>query len=166
MSNRNKKVLAGLLALAVFVVSVFYLPRLFEESSPAVCFIDGDCQHETYLQEVIAYMPAILVLGFIFGITASYFYFERKIEIPVPSASKKDAVLSMLERDERKVIAKIVEKGGSALQSEVSRVEGIGKVKAHRLVDRLVRRGVIEKETSGKTNILKLKKELKDVLTK
>ena len=160
----NKKILAGLVALAVFVLIVFYIPRFFESGIPAVCIVDGVCEHEQYLNSLITYLPAILVLGFLIGVAASYFYFERKIELPVPSPDKVKNVLLLLNPTERKIISQLVADKGQSLQSDISRIEGIGKVKAHRTIEKLIRRGVIEKEEKGKTNILKLKKEIKEAL--
>ena len=162
--DRNKKVLGGLVAVAIFILLVFYLPQFFEQGVPLICVENGACQHEAYLDSLIAYIPAIIVLGFLFGVAVSYFYFERKIDVPVPQADRSQVMLSLLQPTERKVLTKIIEKGGEALQSEVSRIEGIGKVKAHRVVEKLVRRGVLEKEQVGKTNVLRLRKDLKDAL--
>ena len=162
--EKNMKILAGLVAIALFVLLVFYIPRFFESGAPAVCFDGDDCLHEAYLESIITYLPLVIVLGFLFGVAASYFYFERKIELPVPSMDRKKALLGLLQPSERKIIGKIVEKGGEALQSEISRVEGVGKVKAHRVIDRLVRRGVLEKEQMGKTNILRLRKDIKEAM--
>lgn len=164
MADKNMKALAGLIAIALFVLLVFYIPQIFEGGAPTACFDGGTCLHEAYLEDIIAYLPAMIVVGFIFGVVAAYFYFERKIELPVPSVDKKKAFLSLLQPSERKIIGKIVEKGGEALQSEISRVEGVGKVKAHRVIERLVKRGVLEKEQMGKTNILRLRKDIKEAM--
>ncbi|MBU0532881.1 hypothetical protein KKB44_05310 [Candidatus Micrarchaeota archaeon] len=164
MADRNKKVLAGLFAIAVFIVLIFYLPQFFEKNVPLICIDDGVCQHETYLESLITYIPAFIVLGFLFGVVVSFFYFERKLEVPLPEANRKQILLSLLQPAERKVLEKVVEKGGEALQSEISRVEGVGKVKAHRVIEKLVRRGVLEKEQMGKTNILRLRKDIKDAI--
>lgn len=160
--TQNRKVLTGLVVLALFVLIVFYTPKFFESGIPVVCIENGVCQHEQYLESLITYMPAVLVLGFVFGVLASYMYFERKAELPLPTADRKESILLLLNPSERKVIKKIVDEGGSALQSDVSRLEGLGKVKAHRTIEKLIRRGVLEKEQKGKTNILKLKKEIMD----
>ncbi len=165
MAKRNMKVFGGLVAIAIFVLMVFYIPKILENEVPLVCIEDGACQHEEYLSDVINLIPLIIVIGFLFGLAVSYFYFEKKIEVPAPSPNRADALTSLLQTSERKVVAKIMEKGGEALQSEVSRVEGIGKVKAHRVIERLVKRGVLEKEQLGKTNVLRLRKDIYKALT-
>lgn len=166
MASKNMKALAGLIAIALFVLLVFYIPQLFEHGVPSICFDDGICQHEAYLEDVIAYLPVLIVVGFLFGVIVSFFYFERKVEFPVPAVGKKEAYLALLQPTERKVIAKIIDKGGEVLQSEVSRIEGVGKVKAHRVIEKLVKRGVLEKEQMGKTNVLRLRKDVKDAISR
>ena len=162
--DKNRRVLAGLLAVAFFMLIIIYLPKSFEEGIPAICIDEGTCQHEVYLESIISYLPAIIVLGFILGVAASYFYFERKIELPVPAVDRNKVLLSLLQPSERKVITKILESNGEALQSDISRIEGLGKVKAHRVIEKLVRRGVLEKEQKGKTNVLKLRKDLMEAM--
>lgn len=158
--NKNRKARLGLLAFAIVILVVFYLPKFFEQSIPEICIEDGTCEHEEYAKSIITYLPLILLLGFFFGVLLSFFYFEKKVDLPVNLENKNKSLLSMFNPSERKVISKIIENGGKALQSEISRIEGIGKVKAHRVIDRLVRRGVLEKEELGKTNMLKLRKDL------
>lgn len=165
MISKNLKILLGLIAISVFVLLVFYIPGFFEGQIPLICIEDGNCQHEQYLNDVISAIPLIIVIGFVFGVLVSFFYFERKIEVPVPSQDRTAVLLTILQPAERKVVAKIIENGGQALQSELSRIEGVGKVKAHRVIERLIKRGVLEKEQMGKTNILRLRKDLKKAIS-
>jgi len=164
MAGKNLKVLSGLIAVSIFVLLVFYVPQFFEESAPLACFDGGTCLHEEYLGDVISYIPAFIVGGFILGVLASYFYFERRIEVPLPSKDRRESVLALLPPTERKVVLAIAEKDGETLQSEVSRLEGVGKVKAHRVIDKLIRRGVLEKRQVGKTNMLKIRKDILEAL--
>ncbi|MDD4251331.1 MAG: hypothetical protein PHX27_04035 [Candidatus ainarchaeum sp.] len=64
----------------------------------------------------------------------------------------------------KKIVTKLIENNGQILQSELSRIEDIGKLKSHRIIRRLEERNVIEIEKHGKTNIIKIKKEIKDAL--
>ncbi|MBN1170107.1 hypothetical protein JXA56_03715 [Candidatus Micrarchaeota archaeon] len=158
----NKRPFLGLVIIAIFVLIVIYVPHFFEAGVPLMCIEDGNCQHEAYLESIISYIPGIIVFGFLLGVVVSYLYFERKID--VPQTDKTRVILSLLPPTERKILTKIIENGGKALQSEVSRIEGVGKVKAHRAVEKLVKRGVLEKEQLGKTNVLHLRKDLKEVV--
>ncbi len=156
----NKKILLGLVLLAAIVLAVYYVPQLVQSNMPQQCIsASGQCEHESYLQEVIMFLPLIIIGGFLAGVGVSYLYFERKVELP-KTPGQEQAMLGMLPSDEKKVISKLVAEGGRATQAELSRIEGIGKVKAHRILERLERRGTISKESSGKTNIIRLNKQI------
>jgi len=156
----NRKILLGLILIAALVLAVYYVPQIVQSNIPQQCTnAAGQCEHEAYLQQVILYLPLIIIGGFLLGIGVSYMYFERKVELP-KTASQEQAMLGMLPPDEKKVISKLVAEGGRATQAEISRIEGIGKVKAHRIIERLEKRGAISKESSGKTNIIRLNKHI------
>lgn len=69
-----------------------------------------------------------------------------------------DAILRVLEPDERKLVEALKEAGGRMLQKEATKKIGFTRVKSHRVVARLAKRGVItvEKLGSGKTNQIAL----------
>ena len=73
-------------------------------------------------------------------------------------------ILNFLSYNEKKLINKLIEQKGTALQSEISRIEGLGKVKTHRLVKDLERKGVITVEKYGNTNRINLSDNLKKIL--
>jgi uncharacterized membrane protein len=164
MVSKNSKTLAGLLVLAVLMILLFYIPQFLEQGVPAACIEGVNCPHEQYLQNVLSSFPVAIMLGFVFGLIIAYLYFEKKIELPIPSVDRRKVILSMFHPSEAKVVGKLLENNGTVLQAEVSRIEGLGRVKAHRVIERLVRRGIIEKEQSGKTNILRLKKSMVEAI--
>jgi len=139
---------------------VYYLPQLAQSNVPQQCLTaSGQCEHQAYLEELIKYLPLVLVGGFVVGVGVSFLYFERKVELP-KTPQQEQAMLGMLPSDERKVISRLVAEGGRATQAEISRIEGIGKVKAHRIIERLEKRGTVSKEADGKTNIIRLNKDV------
>lgn len=159
---QNKKVLLGLVLLALLIALVYYLPHFAESTKPLVCLDQGgNCEHEAYADMLILYLPLVLIIGFVLGIGSAYLYFEKKVDLPKKDAAEK-SLLVALPSDERKVVQKVIAEGGRVTQSELSRLEGVGKVKAHRIIDRLVKRGILEKEYNGKTNIIRIRKELKN----
>ena len=72
----------------------------------------------------------------------------------------------MLSSNERKVVEKIIENNGSVLQSEISRMENMTKLKTHRAVKELERKGVIKLEQYGKTNRIVLSDDIKEIISK
>jgi len=71
-----------------------------------------------------------------------------------------DIILQLLDPDERKVVKKCIEYDGKVQQVEISYMEGFSKVKAHRVIENLVQKGIIVKETLGKMRLLHLNKDL------
>ena len=101
-------------------------------------------------------IPTFSSLGIFIGSIVYY------LMMPNPEgkeAKDQKVFLELLEPNERQVISMILENGGEVTQSKISRE--IGKVKAFRLLETLRRRGIIEKEPRGKTNVIKLKEKFR-----
>ena len=73
-----------------------------------------------------------------------------------------DAVLRVLNDDERKVIETLVAEGGTMLQKDIRWKTGLSRVKTHRILFRLAKRGIVSAEKYYNTN----KIALADWLTK
>lgn len=61
-------------------------------------------------------------------------------------------ILKILNYNENQVMKKLIEHDGIVLQSEISRIPNMGKVKAHRVLQDLELKGIVKKEPFGKTN--------------
>ncbi|MCK5039456.1 MAG: hypothetical protein KAR87_00625 [Candidatus Aenigmarchaeota archaeon] len=82
----------------------------------------------------------------------------------VDNVADKNIILKFLSPNERTIIRKLIEKEGTILQSEITRIEWMGKLKTHRAVEELKRKGIIKTEKYGKTNRIILEKDVADVL--
>ena len=78
--------------------------------------------------------------------------------------SCKTLLLRFLDYNENKVMKKLIEKDGALLQSEISRMPAMGKVKTHRVVKDLELKGIIQVSKYGKTNQITLSEDVKKVL--
>ena len=94
---------------------------------------------------------------------------EEKPEVKpssVPAVEKGesalDAVLRVLNDDEKKVIEILVAEGGTMLQKDIRWKTGLSRVKTHRILFRLAKRGIVSAEKYYNTN----KIVLADWLTK
>lgn len=160
--SQNAKTLLWIVGAVALVAAVYLLPTALQALEPAVCISeDNTCEHEQFADQLIKYMPLVLLAGMGIGAGAYYFFSERQPH--APKQLNKEAIYKLLDADERKVLAKIVDNGGKALQSELSYLEGLDKVKAHRIIERMVERGIVEKEAFGKTNVVKLNKDLQEL---
>ena len=71
-----------------------------------------------------------------------------------------EIALRLLESDEKQVVKVLVEAGGSMLQKEISWKTGFSRVKTHRILVRLLRRGVVTSKKYYNTNKITLSKWL------
>ena len=109
------------------------------------------------------------LVGFIIiAIVGMIFYFmteDKKEEKPVEKIKKNTKItLNFLSKDEKKIVEKIIEEGGKTGQYELSHLEGLSKVKVHRILQNLEKKGVIHKEKFGKVNKIALNKEIYETL--
>ncbi len=90
---------------------------------------------------------------------------STKVETKQESLAKNtEIILRFLNTDEKKLVNALIENSGKVLQAEITRLPEMSKVKSHRVVQKLIERGVIKKETVGKTNIIRFTKEIKEGL--
>jgi hypothetical protein len=78
----------------------------------------------------------------------------------------REIILKFLNLKEKKVLEKLIEKKGAALQSEINLMEGMTKLKTHRAVKDLERKNIIKTETYGKTNRIILLEDIKKLMIK
>jgi len=103
---------------------------------------------------------AVVVLGYVLVFPE---FSEDKAERKLPSAPavKKgelalDAVLRVLNDDEKKVIETLVAEGGMMLQKDIRWKTGLSRVKTHRILFRLAKRGIVSAEKYYNTNKIDL----------
>jgi len=70
--------------------------------------------------------------------------------------SALDAVLRVLNEDERKVLETLVAEGGIMLQKDIRWKTGLSRVKTHRILLRLAKRGIVSAEKYYNTNRITL----------
>ena len=78
--------------------------------------------------------------------------------------ASKSVFLKFLNYGENQVIKKLIENDGTILQSEISRMPNMGKVRAHRIISELKKKEIITLEQYGKTNRLYFTEDVKKIL--
>jgi uncharacterized membrane protein len=160
----NRKTIAGLIALVCVIAIIAYLPPLLIAANPQTCTVDGVCQHEQRLNLLIDLVPVFILAGIVIG-AVIFFFMASKLDNKQKDIQRvTETLVQFLNKDEKTVVKKILENNGKIFQSEISRIEGIGKLKSHRILQRLSDRKVIEIEGHGKTNIVKLAKNIQEAL--
>jgi len=79
---------------------------------------------------------------------------EVKADEPSEAGSedKLEVALRLLDENERRVVEALVTKGGSMLQKDISYDLGFSRVKTHRVLQSLVKRGLVTTEEHYNTN--------------
>jgi uncharacterized membrane protein len=77
--------------------------------------------------------------------------------------SNVDIIMKFLSSEEKELIRKLIEKGGMTTQSEVAKLQGMSRLKAHRIVKKMESRGIIRVDKHGKINMIRIVDELKNV---
>ena len=107
-------------------------------------------------------IPTFSSLGILIGSFVYYAMFPKLMESEKKIAEDAQVVLDMLQLDEKNIIKKIIENKGEITQSKLS--SSFGKVKTFRVIENLKKRGIITKESYGKTNKIKLDEKFSKIL--
>jgi predicted transcriptional regulator len=185
MDIKNSKLLLPISIMAVIAIILIVAYSIFQNFTTHSLEGGGLCPR--MVPNYLLWLSLILMVVIIVPI--SYYVISKRLEEKleknlsaitklvdhkVKSGVKKEnlqtnnngSILKLLNPNEKKVVDKIIENDGSALQSEISRMEGMTKLKTHRAVKELERKGIIKLEQYGKTNRIILTKDIKEVILK
>lgn len=165
VSKADRRVIVGIVLIVSFIILAYNIfPFLGLTGHTQECTLTEGCPHEKELDFLQLALPILLSIALIAG-AALYYFMSEKVEKKEESLKKNtDIILRFLNSDERKVANLLVENHGKVLQAEVTRLPGMTKVRSHRVVQKLIDKGVLEKESLGKTNVLKFPKEIQEGL--
>lgn len=169
---KKKIVMSGLIIVSFALLAVSFI--LFLDKAREFRKIDPLELEDMEKEDIIQYiydrqakssLPNfyfIPIFGF-FGIAVGalmYYILNGDIEKKEKALeSNTEIILRLLNPDERRTVKKISELGGRVPQAEITYLEGFTKVKAHRVLNNLIAKGIIEKEKLGKTNAVRLHKD-------
>ena len=155
---QNKKIVLGIGMIAVFLFAVFSISSYYKEKNSLTCPVFG------WSVSIFDLIPVLVSLGVVVG-AATYYTMSFKVEAKEKSLKKNiDIIFKFLAREERKVVEKLLENKGRMLQSDITRLEGMNKLRSHRTIKKLAEKGIVEVEGYGKTNNVRLVKEIKEGL--
>lgn len=123
--------------------------------------MDGSSQNQALFIVIILLLLVVIVLMFYkWPRSASAEKPEKSEEAgeetEFGSEDKLEVALRLLDDNERKVVEALVAEGGSMLQKDISVDLGFSRVKAHRVVQSLVKRGLVTSEEHYNTNKISL----------
>lgn len=177
--QRKQLVIAGLIIAAFILATVstiFYIDMVREQHKLDPAEIESMSReriiqaiYERYAEGSTPFYYFIPIFAF-FGIAVGasvYYVVERDVEKKEEIIEHNtDIILKLLDPDERKAINKIVENEGKVQQIEITYMEGFTKVKAHRIIEGLVQKGILTKESMGKMRLIRMHPDLLKILRK
>lgn len=175
--KRKREVIAGLVIssfILLLVSVIFFMSRLHEvrQLDPLELEMMEKDQILTQINErqtntpFFYFIPIFSFFGLAVG-ALTYYILSGEVEKKEKVIKHNtDVILKLLQPEERKVIKKIVESQGKVQQAEITYMEGFTKVKAHRVVESLAKKGILSKESLGKMRLIKMNDEFYEVLRK
>jgi len=182
MTQDTKKLLWLIPITAIIICSAFLIFSLFDNSGQS-CPGEGQGKN----MDLIYSLLIIIILILVVVVPFTYYHISNSLKKEIENnmqlisqitnknhdnkqeecstaESCKKFVLKFLDYNENRVIKKLIENDGSVLQSEISRLPNMGKVKAHRILKDIEIKGIINIEKYGKTNKIQLSDDAKEVL--
>ena len=91
---------------------------------------------------------------------------HNPIRKPKSPSMSRELIARLLDPREMAVIERLIEQPKGILQSEIVKMPGMTKLKAHRVVERLRQKGIITVQRTGKTNQLKLESRTRSIISR
>lgn len=175
----KKQIIVGLIIISFIMLIgsvIFYLntARLERQIDPLELESKDKAQIIQYIYDKQAkghtpfyyFIPIFAFFGTAIG-ALIYYIMNDDIEKKQKTIEyNTEVILKLLNPQERKVMKKIVENDGKVQQMEITYMEGYTKVKAHRIIESLVAKGILEKEKLGKMRLIRMKSEFYGILKK
>jgi len=188
MKKREWLLLVSIIAIAVFLITFYF--NIYEITEQTIPIRNGTRSIPFPMLVPIQYRlwlsPIVLVIAIV---PISYYFISKKLEKNMKiilklisknsikgannlkttgskEISNKNTILKLLNFNERKVLERLIERKGEVLQSEISQIEGMNKLKTHRAIRNLELRGIIKTESYGKTKRILLLNDIKNIVLK
>ena len=161
-----------LFALLVSTITMYIAYSRLDRPDPEVLGTMTTEEIQVYIAEfqssrvpMFWVLPLMAFVGILVG-SVSYMIMNSKVEMK-NTVIKKDSkiILNFLNPNEKRVVDKLLENQGKVQQIELSRLPDMSKVKTHRLLNDMERKGIIKRERYGKVNLIVLDKGLYEALT-
>ena len=155
----RKKIILSILVISVFIFLVTVLVFVYALAS------EGQ-QVPGFLAPFIEYHVQFMVLMGFFGVGSGlivYSILNSTIERRKKAAKANlGIIMKFLGRDDKEIVSLLMSKDGITTQSHISKLQGMSRLKAHRVVKKLEERGIVHVEKHGKINMVRLVEELRD----
>ncbi len=171
----EKKKTAAIVISITFLIIVFSALAYYDYQRQTIEKIYGDADPMALMHQRMAstlnqksiestlYLTIIIILvGILIGIAVYYFMEDEVDKKENIIKSNSEIVLNFLNKDEKDIINKILQNGGEIKQYELTHSLNKDKVRIHRALNSLEKKGIIMKERLGKVNRIYLDKDILD----
>ncbi len=116
------------------------------------------------VQHHTAIMAGLLIISILFGFATSQIFYAELQRKKKVSQSILGVVLLFLSREEREIVNFLVENKGITTQAEIARLPHMNRVKAHRSLQKMSQKQIIELIAHGKIRKVHLKENILQLL--
>lgn len=102
-----------------------------------------------------------IAIGFVLGALSTYAYVLRSKMAVEEEEKSKEILISApgLTESENKVLLAVIGKGGEVSQDLLPKLAGLSKARISEVLSNLEKKGIIMKESKGRTNLITLKSD-------
>ncbi|MCI0504464.1 hypothetical protein L0Y65_07220 [Candidatus Micrarchaeota archaeon] len=159
--DRRKDIVLGLIVISVFIFLITVLVFAYAISAQGM-------EVPGLLRPFMDYHAHFMVVMGLFGVLSGlivYSLLNATIEKQKHAVrTNMGIIMKFLAEEDREVVRLLLEKEGMTTQSEIARLPGMSRLKAHRAVKKLEGRGIVHVEKYGKINMIRVVDELKDAV--
>ncbi|MFH1443047.1 MAG: hypothetical protein ABIG96_03350 [Candidatus Micrarchaeota archaeon] len=155
-----KKTAFAILLIALFALLIFL--TVFSFQAPDNSALSS--MYHLLFGFHVELMVLLAIVGVIVGAAVFYLLGEKVEKKGLEAKAVAELVLRFMDKEEKQVIKELLRNNGKILQAEISRLDGMTRLKAHRIVAKLESMGIIDVQKSGKMRVVHLKEELKKSL--
>ncbi len=156
--DKRREIVLGLVIISVFIFLITVLVFVYAIASQGM---DVPELLRPFMEFHIHFMVVMGLFGVLSGLIV-YNLMSSTIEKQKQAVrTNMDIIMKFLTAEDREVVRLLLEKEGMTTQSEIARLPGMSRLKAHRIVKKLEERGIIHVEKYGKINMVRMVEELR-----
>lgn len=160
-NNFMDRRMAFLVFTLLLVVTVFLtLASYFLSPGERGGFLDFVSQNHLLV------MVILVVVSISYGYFTAYMLYKELDKTKKTSKEFVNTILKFLEPHEKKIVNYLIECNGKSSQAELSRLEGLTKVKVHRSLKKMEGKDILKVRKRGKVRDVILNEELYELLKK
>jgi uncharacterized membrane protein len=117
-----------------------------------------------FVKHHMAIMGGLVLISIIFGFASAQVFYAELQQRQKDSRKILEVVLLFLSKEEREIVNYLVEQEGITTQAEVARLPSMNRVKAHRSLQKMQEKQLIDLTSHGKVRKVKLKENILQLL--